>query len=124
METARTKENEDLLHQFFERQAILASGQTAVVCAGKQMTYGELEKQANQLARFLRGKQIGKGCAVALLLPRSADVYAAMLAVLKTGGAYVPLDPDYPADRISFILSDCGARALVTVSALAQKCGA
>ena len=56
-----------------------------------------------------------------MFLPRSMDVYVALLAALKAGAAYVPLDPDYPADRVQFILADVGATALITVSALAEK---
>src|SRR5689334_4091064 len=111
MEPARETE---LLHELFERQAELTPGHQALSCAGQEMSYAELEKRANQLARFLRSQGIGKDCAVGLLLPRSADVYVALLAVLKAGAAYVPLDPEYPAERINYILSDCGARALIT----------
>jgi len=121
METSPNTGTEERLHEFFERQADLRPGQAALDCAGKEMNYAELERSANQLASFLRSKQIGKNCVVGLLLPRSMHVYVGLLAILKTGAAYVPLDPDYPADRIGYILSDCGARALVTVSAFAAK---
>ena len=87
------------------------------------MTYAELERRANQLARFLRGRGVRRGDCVGLWLPRSLDAYVALLAILKTGAAYVPLDPEYPAERVSFILSDCQARALVTTSELARPVG-
>ena len=87
------------------------------------MTYGELERRANQLARFLRHQGVRRGDCVGLWLPRSMDAYVALLGILKAGAAYVPLDPEYPAGRVSFILSDCQARALVTTSALASKVG-
>ena len=112
-----------LLHHFFERQAELRPGKTAVVWGGEEMTYGELERRANQVARYLRGNGIGNGSAVGLLLPRSAELYVALLGILKAGAAYVPLDPEYPPERLQFILADCGARALVTTSALAAKAG-
>ena len=114
---------EQLLHELFERQAESEPGNIALVCGGKKMTYAELEQRANQLARFLRANAVGKGSVVGLLLPRSADVYVALLAILKAGAAYVPLDPDYPAERLAYILSDCGACALVTTSSLALQCG-
>ena len=78
------------------------------------MTYGELERRANQLAGFLRNRGVKRGDCVGLWLPRSLDAYIALLGILKAGAAYVPLDPDYPAARVSFILSDCQARALLT----------
>src|SRR5436309_5054700 len=110
---------ETLLHQLFERQAQLRPGNTALAFSGTHLTYAELDKKANQLAAFLRSKGIGKDSVAGLLLPRSPDVYVALLAILKTGAAYVPLDPDYPPERLAYILADCGARALVTVSTAA-----
>ena len=53
---------------------------------------------------------------VAIALERSLDLPVAVLGVLATGGAYVPIDPRYPAERIAFMLRDCGARVLVTQS--------
>ena len=85
------------------------------------MSYDALERRANALAGLLRRQGVGRGDCVGLLLPRSMDVYVALLGILKAGAAYVPLDPDYPAERVSFILSDCQARALVTTGALAAK---
>src|SRR6185436_20545184 len=68
-----------------------------------------------------RSHGIGRKDCVGLLLPRSLDVYVALLAILKAEAAYVPLDPEYPADRVAFILADCGARGLVTVTGLTGK---
>src|SRR5260221_1225802 len=113
-----------LLHEFFERTADAHPAQTAVVFGRQAITYRELDQRANRLARFLKSRNIGRGDSVAMLLPRSPEVYVTLLAILKTGAAYVPLDPDYPADRINFILSDSQARALVTSHAFASKASA
>src|SRR5438045_3803473 len=112
----------ELLHELFEQQAETTPSNIALFFSGQQMTYAELEMKANRLARFLRAKGVGKGCSVALLLPRSLDLYVALLAILKAGAAYVPLDPDSPPERLAYILSDCGAQALVTLSFLTIKC--
>jgi non-ribosomal peptide synthetase-like protein len=85
------------------------------------MTYAELDRRSNQLARWLAQQGIGSGDCVGLLLPRSLDVYVALLGVLKAGAAYVPLDPDYPSGRVQFILSDCQARAVLTTCGLSSK---
>ena len=69
------------------------------------------------LARRLRAAGSGRGDHVGLLLPRSAEVYVALLAVLKAGAAYVPIDPDSPADRVLYILDDCRAQRLITDAA-------
>jgi non-ribosomal peptide synthetase-like protein len=110
-----------LLHQIFERQAANAPEATALLCAQVRVTYGELDARANRLARFLRTQGIGCGVSVALLLPRSKDLYVALLAVLKAGAAYVPLEPDYPSERVRFILDDSAARLVLTCAALAHK---
>ena len=113
----------ELLHEIFERSAAAAEGQIALACGDERMTYGELEQRANQLARHLRSLGVTSGSHVALLLPRSMDVYVALLAALKAGAAYVPLDPDYPADRVEYILADVKADVLVTVSAQRAQAG-
>jgi non-ribosomal peptide synthetase-like protein len=113
----------ELLHELFEQQAEAGVDKIVLVCGGEQITYAELERRANQLARFLRGRGVRRGDCVGLWLPRSIDAYVALLGILKTGAAYVPLDPEYPAERVGFILSDCQARVLVTTSALAKQVG-
>ena len=113
----------ELLHEIFERSAAAAEGQIALACGDERMTYGELEQRANQLARHLRSLGVTSGSHVALLLPRSMDVYVALLAALKAGAAYGPLDPDYPADRVEYILADVKADVLVTVSAQRAQAG-
>lgn len=110
-----------LLHEFFEAQATARPDQIAVITPGRMLTYRQVEQSANRLARYLRAQGVGAGALAGLLLPRGADVYIGLLGILKAGAAYVPLDPDYPPDRISYILSDCGASALVTASPLADK---
>ena len=113
-----------LLHHLFER---VTRGSTspqrpcAVWCDGASLTYAELDQAADRLARRLRGAGVRRGDHVGLLLPRSAEVYIALLAVLKAGAAYVPLDPDYPADRVAYILEDCQAQSLITHSSLAER---
>ena len=113
----------ELLHELFERSADLQPGQIALACREERMTYGELEARANQLARYLRKRGVGRGMTVGLLLPRSLDVLVGLLGALKAGAAYVPLDADYPPERIQFILEDCGVTAVVSVTALAPKLG-
>jgi non-ribosomal peptide synthetase-like protein len=115
---------EELLHELFEQQAEACADKTALICGGKQMSYGELECRANQVARLLRSRGVRHGDRVGLWLPRSMDALMALLGILKAGAAYVPLDPEYPAERVGFILSDCQARALVTTSDLTTQVGA
>ena len=87
----------------------------------ERLTYGELDRRANQLAWHLRAAGVRPGDRVALLLERSAEMVAAILAVLKTGAAYVPLDPAYPAERLAFTLEDSGASLLLIAGNLAME---
>src|ERR1019366_6752718 len=113
----------ELLHELFESSADRGPERVAVLSGEARLTYRELEERANRIARRLKELSAGREDRVALYLPRSADVYAAMLGILKSGAAYVPLDPQTPADRAAFILSDSGAKCLITVAGFADKLG-
>ncbi|MET8982232.1 amino acid adenylation domain-containing protein [Streptomyces sp. NPDC004539] len=86
----------------------------AVSFEGERVTYGELNARVNRLAHALIERGVGPESRVAVMLPRSVDLIAALWAVLKTGAAYVPIDTGYPADRIAYILDDSGAALLVS----------
>ncbi len=97
-----------------ERQAARTPDAPAVVFEGAALTYAELDRRATRLGRTLASLGVGPGVVIGLCLPRSLEMVVALLAIHKAGGAYLPLDPDFPVDRLSFMLSDSGARALVT----------
>ncbi|HEY6166465.1 MAG TPA: Pls/PosA family non-ribosomal peptide synthetase [Verrucomicrobiae bacterium] len=113
----------ELLHQLFEAQTDARPDHVAIECGDVRLTYRELDRSANRLAHHLRKFRVGRGSCVALLLERSADVFVALLAVMKAGAAYVPLDPDCPPERVKYILGDCKVRAVLTTTALATRCG-
>ena len=94
------------LHRAFEARAARAPERLALSFAGQGLTYRELDRRANAVARRLRDAGVGPGQRVGLLFQRSFDLVIALLGVLKAGGAYVPLDPDYPAERLAFVLAD------------------
>ena len=102
------------LHELFEARVAVAPDAPAATYEGETLSYGELNARANRLAHHLRELGVGPETLVALCLRRSLDLVVAVVAVLKAGGAYVPLDPDYPADRLSFVLSDTAAPVLLT----------
>lgn len=108
------------LHELFEHAADAHAGSTAVLAGAATVTYRALDALANRVARALRARGIERGSIVALMLPRSIDAYAAMLGILKAGAAYVPVDPAHPADRVRFLLSNSGARAIVTSAKVAR----
>ena len=87
------------------------------------MTYGDLEKKANQLANYLRSIGVGPELPVGLCLNRGPSMVISALAVLKAGGAYLPLDPDYPVERLRFMLEDARVPALITRQEIGQRIG-
>ena len=119
--TSNRPQVDDCLHHLFEAQASKSPSAPAIDEGGKILTYGEVESRSNQLAHYLRDRGVVSGARVGLLLPRSPELYIAILAILKAGGAYVPLDPEYPADRIDYILSDGGIETIVTIEDLARE---
>jgi amino acid adenylation domain-containing protein len=107
------------LPDLFEQQAVHTPHTTAVISAGAELTYGQLNAQANRLARHLISLGAGPEHLVAIAMPRSPEMIVALLAVLKSGAAYVPVDPDHPPDRIAFMLTDTQAAIVLTTSGLA-----
>jgi amino acid adenylation domain-containing protein len=96
----------------FERQAAAQPDRTAVVFMQDRLSYGELNRRANRLARLLRRRGADRA-PVGVALERSLDMIVALLAVQKTGAAYVPMDPRFPAERLQFMLADSGVGALI-----------
>ncbi len=111
---------DELLPELFEASVDNGPERAAVLCGGITLTYRELDERANRLAHCLRRRGAAKEDRVAFFLPRSEHLYTAILGILKAGCAYVPLDPETPSDRIAFILDDCRAKCLITLSETAQ----
>ncbi|MEC0532316.1 non-ribosomal peptide synthetase DhbF [Bacillus spizizenii] len=109
------------LQDMFEKQAILTPERIALICDDVQVNYQELNEKANRLAHLLIEKGLGPEQFVALALPRSPEMVASMLAVLKTGAAYLPLDPEFPADRISYMLEDAKPSCIITTEEIAAR---
>ena len=105
----------------FAAQVARTPEAVAVSFEGRSMTYRQLEDAANRLAHLLAGHGAGPGGCVGLLLSRSAEAIAAILAVLKTGAAYLPIDPALPASRIGFIVADAAPIAAITSADLADR---
>ncbi|MFL6289707.1 MAG: amino acid adenylation domain-containing protein [Thermoanaerobaculia bacterium] len=108
----------DTLHGLFTAQAARTPDAPAVIFGAETVTYRELDARSARLARRLRAAGAGPEVAVGVLLERTPDLVAALLAVLRSGSFYVPLDPAYPEARTAFLLEDSGARRVITAAEL------
>jgi len=106
------------LHELFEAQVRRTPEAIAVVSEAVRLTYAELDRSANRLARRLVQLGVGPDVLVGVLMERSAEMVVALFGILKAGGAYVPLDPDYPKDRTTFMLEDTRLKVILTQSHL------
>lgn len=116
-----TQPNSQNAHQLFERQAQRAPNALAVSSIRGQLTYGELNARADQLARRLRALGVKPEILVGLCVPRSPAMLVGALGILKAGGAYLPLDPSEPQSRLNFMFNDAGVSVVVTETSLREK---
>jgi fengycin family lipopeptide synthetase D len=105
---------EMLLHQFLERQESLTPEKIALVFEEEALSYGTLNRKANQLARTLRKYGAKPNDIIGLVLERSPEMVIGIMGILKAGSAYLPISPEYPAERIQYLLKDSGAALVLT----------
>jgi amino acid adenylation domain-containing protein len=105
----------------FEEIAAAHPELPAVERPGEGISYGELDRRADRLARRLRRLGAGPETVVAVLLERSPELAAAQVGVAKSGGAFLPLDPAWPDERLALVLDDAGAAAVLTVERLTGR---
>lgn len=116
-----SQSNTQNVRQQFERQAEHAPNATAVTSSRGELTYGELNHRADELARRLCALGVGPEMVVGLCVPRSPAMLVGALGILKAGGAYLPLDPCEPETRLNFMFRDAGVSVVVTEHSLRQK---
>ncbi|SMQ25052.1 amino acid adenylation domain-containing protein [Pseudomonas helmanticensis] len=109
------------VHERFARMAQAQPQALAVRCADQQLTFAELDAEANRLAQRLLLDGVGPEVRIGIALPRSPQMLVAMLAVLKAGGAYVPLDASYPRERLAYLMADSGIALLLSDSTLIDQ---
>ncbi|WP_187776384.1 non-ribosomal peptide synthetase [Antrihabitans cavernicola] len=105
------------LPQLLANAVELSSGSVAVTCAGRSLTYAELDERSSRLARVLIARGIGPEDLVAVTIARSIESVLAVWAITKTGAAFVPIDPEYPTERVEFIIADSGVKLGLTLTA-------
>ncbi|RNB59090.1 amino acid adenylation domain-containing protein [Brevibacillus gelatini] len=105
---------EKCVHEMIEEMAAKAPDSVALIVGEQRVTYGELNKQANKLAHYLRKQGVGPEVLVGICAERTVEMMIGLLAILKAGGAYVPIDPAYPAERIAYIIEHSRIPLLLT----------
>jgi tyrocidine synthetase III len=102
------------IHRWFEATAAKHPHKTALVMHDKQLTYEQLDKDSNRMARTLRAAGVTADTVVALMMERSIEMITGIIAILKAGGAYLPIDPAYPDERKKHMLKDSRTPLIVT----------
>jgi len=120
-----TENGNDLLvlTEQFTRQATATPEKIAVIDQDGQLTYGQLNRQAKQLAQYLQQHGAKPGQLIGISITPSAAMTVAVFGILKAGAAFVPLDPGYPADRLAWMIQDSQIGLIVTTAATARQLG-
>lgn len=111
--TCRKENSGQTVVELLEQQAEKRSQKVALASKGREITYGELNEKANELAYQLRDRGVKRDDFVAVMAERRMETIIAICAVIKAGGAYVPVNPEYPEERVKYILEDCAPKALI-----------
>nr|CAA38631.1 delta-(L-alpha-aminoadiphyl)-L-cysteinyl-D-valinesynthetase (ACV synthetase) [Aspergillus nidulans] len=109
------------LNHLIEEATQLHEDKVAIVYKRRQLTYGELNAQANCFAHYLRSIGILPEQLVALFLEKSENLIVTILGIWKSGAAYVPIDPTYPDERVRFVLEDTQAKVIIASNHLAER---
>jgi amino acid adenylation domain-containing protein len=109
------------VQRLFEEHAARTPDAIAIVFEDVQLSYAEVNRNANQLAHRLRTLGVGPEVPVAICLERSPELVIGMLAILKAGGAYLPLDPAYPQERLTYIIRDSGVSVALSSTRHVEK---
>ena len=112
-----------LIHELFAEQVEMTPEASAVEYDGRQLTYRELNCEANRLAHYLQILGVKPEARVAICVERGLEMIVGLMAILKAGGAYVPLDPAYPQERLQYMLKDSDPVALLTQPQIRERMG-
>ena len=107
-----------LIHQKIEQYALTQGQEIALVFGADNLTYAELNTQANQLAHYLIALGVKNGDFVGICVERSLDMMVSVIAVLKAGAAYLPVDPSHPSQRSTYMLQDSNSQIVISQSDL------
>lgn len=104
------------IHKSFEKAVDQYTSKVALSMGSVKLTYGDLEKRANQISNLLSFSDVKPGDVVGICLKRSPDLIAGIIAILKAGAAYLPLDPEYPSERLKFMVAHSKINVMICES--------
>jgi len=107
-----------LIHDPLEHYAQLTPDHAALSCQGTETSYSDLHSASNRLAHAMIHSGAKPQDRIGIFLHKGHELGVAIYAILKTGGTFVPLDPFMPAERLAFIIEDCGINILISSDAL------
>ncbi len=110
-----------LVQNFFEKQAKLQPGETAIISKSQNLTYRELDEQANKLSAYLIHLGVVPGDVVGVYMERSTEIVISILGILKSGCCYLPMDPSFPVERLRYMFEDSGSKVLISQRSLQDK---
>jgi amino acid adenylation domain-containing protein len=119
--TSKAYSHQRCVHHLFEDQARQKPDAIAVVYGHERLSYGELDRRANQVARYLRSLSVGANTLVGICMEPSIDLIVGIIGILKSGGAYVPLDPTNPKERLLFMIADTQVAVLLTQQHMLER---
>jgi amino acid adenylation domain-containing protein/FkbM family methyltransferase len=120
-QTGRSYPNDRCIHELIAEQAERSPERVALIYEEQQVSYGELERRANQLANYLQRLGVGPEVVVGVCLERSMELVMALLGVLKSGGAYLPLDVASPLERTGYMLEEAGVGVVLSERRLEER---
>jgi len=110
-----------LLHSLFAEQVAVRSGEPAVITADRTLSYGELDRRSDYLARGLRDLEVRANTLVGIVMNKGWEQIVAVLAILKSGAAYLPIDASLPVDRIRYLLENGEVTRAITQASVSDK---
>ncbi|MDF1754990.1 MAG: amino acid adenylation domain-containing protein [Verrucomicrobiales bacterium] len=120
-DTAADYDRDALLHELVAESASKRDEDTAVIFGDTHITYGQLNRKANGVAKNLTDNGLKVGDNVAVMVERSPEMIAALLGVMKAGGTYIPLDPEFPIERLEMMLADAAPHSVIVSKATSNN---
>ncbi|MGC4088926.1 MAG: amino acid adenylation domain-containing protein [Polyangiaceae bacterium] len=111
----------EFVHRAIEQRVKAHPARVALLFGEQQLSYGELNRRANQLAHRLIGLGVKPDVTVGIAVERSVEMVVGLLGIMKAGGAYVPLDPEYPRDRLSYMVETSGTQIVLTQASVRER---